>query len=293
MTTLVTGATGIIGHHVVDRLVRAGEPVRALTRRPEAAEFPAEVEVVRGDLEAPETLSPALAEAERLYLFPSPRTAERIVELAKSAGVRRIVVLSSGAVTGGFDTDFHFPVEQAVEASGLEWTHVRPGELAYNKVYLWAPMIRAERVVRYPNPDQIGVAPVHEADIADVAAAALLEDGHHGAAYTFTGPDQLTLRQQAAAIADALGEEIRFEDVSPDEARRILKGQGGWAAANADMLLGYEAYSEPQAGEAMPEFTEEQLAEMLKPNPTAIEQVTGKPARTFHQWAHDHTADFR
>jgi len=295
MTTLVTGATGIVGRNVVAQLVEAGEPVRALTRNPEAAKFPAEVEVAQGDLARPDTLAAALAGVERLYLFPVAQTAREVVDMAKKAGVRRIVVLSSGAVTGGFDTDFHLPVEQAVEASGLEWTHVRPGEFAYNKVHLWGPSIRAERVVRYPNPDQIGVAPVHEADIAAVAVAALLNDGHAGQAYTFTGPEQLTLRQQVEAIAAGLGEEVRFEEVTAEEARRILKKQGGWAAANADMLLGFEAYSEPEPGSEAPDFSfsEEELAEMLKPTPEAVEQVTGKPARTFTQWARDHADDFR
>lgn len=83
----------------------------------------------------------------------------------------RVVVLSFGAVTGGFDTTFHLPVEQAVETSGPEWTHVRPGEFAYNKIELWGPSNRAERVVRHPNPDAAGF-PVHERDVADVAVAA-------------------------------------------------------------------------------------------------------------------------
>jgi uncharacterized protein YbjT (DUF2867 family) len=67
------------------------------------------------------------------------------------------VALSSGAVTGGFDTDFHFPVERAVEDSRLKWTHVRPGEFMLNKLWLWGPSIRAESVVYNPFPTWRGV----------------------------------------------------------------------------------------------------------------------------------------
>src|SRR3990170_32540 len=100
MTILVTGATGHVGRQVVAQLVAAGAPVRALTRNPATAAFPAGVEVVRGDLLDPESLEPALTGVDRLYLFPEPRTATEVVAAAERAGVRRIVTLSSGAVTG-------------------------------------------------------------------------------------------------------------------------------------------------------------------------------------------------
>ena len=287
MTILVTGATGNVGRLVVERLVAAGEDVRALTRTPETAAFSAEVEVVRGDLVQPETLSAALAGVDRMYLFPVAATAREVVALAEKAGVRRIVVLSSGAVTGGYDTDFHLPVEQAVEASGLDWTHVRPGEFMLNKLWLWGPGIRAEGVVRDPNPD-LSWCPVHEGDIADVATVALLEDGHTGRAYTLTGPEMISHRDQVRTIAAALGREIRFEVVTPAEARRQYLEQGGFAAENADFLLGFEDYS---GTETDPESVAEFDTSALGPLTTA-EQVTGR-ARTFAEWARDHVADFR
>src|SRR3990170_9022 len=130
MKVLVTGATGHVGRHVVTQLAEAGHEVRAMTRNPATAVFPAGVEGVRGDLLAPESVP--VDGVARMYLFPGPRTAGEVVARAKTAGVTRIVTLSSGAVTGGFDTDFQLPVEQAVEASGVEWTHVRPGDFASN-----------------------------------------------------------------------------------------------------------------------------------------------------------------
>ena len=288
MTILVTGATGHVGREVVAQLVAAGAPVRALTRNPATATFPAGVEVVRGDLLEPESLEPALTGVDRLYLFPEPRTATEVVDAVKRAGVRRIVTLSSGAVTGGFDLDFQLPVEQAVEASGLEWTHLRPGEFMSNTLRLWGPMIRAERVVRYITPDAVSVA-VHEADIAAVGVVALLKDGHTGKAYDMTGPERITVRQQVAAISAALGEEIRFEEVSAQEAKEILTRQGGWAAENADFLLGLEDYT---PGAEMPQLTAEEWDQMLQPIPT-VEEVTGRPARTYAQWARENAESFR
>ena len=284
MTTLVTGASGTVGRSLVSQLVQAGEPVRAMTRDPAAARFPAGVQVVHGDLADPGTLAAALAGADRLHLFPYPATAREVVDLAGRAGVRRVTVLSSGSVTAGFDTDYQLPVEQAVEASGLEWTHLRPGEFAANRLALWGPSVRAERVVRWPFPDEVGV-PIHEADIAAVAVLALLEDGHAGRAYDMTGPATLSVREQVAAIAAAIGADVRLEQVSRPEALRLLQEQGGWAAANGPFLLGYEGFS---AGEEYPEIAADELA----PLPT-VEQVTGRPARSFARWALDHAGDFR
>ena len=286
MTTLVTGATGTVGRSLVEQLLQAGERVRALTRNPAAARFPAGVDVVRGDLADPATLTAALDGVGRLHLFPVPQTAREVVALAGRAGVGRITVLSSGSVTAGLDTDYQLPVEQAVEASGLEWTHLRPGEFAANRLALWGPSIRAERVVRWPFPDEAGM-PVHEADIAAVAVVALLRDGHAGRAYDLTGPQKLTVREQVAAIAAAIGTDIRLETVTREDALRLLERQGGWAAVNAPFLLGYEGFS---AGTEYPELSEEELARM-QPLPT-VEQVTCRPARTFARWARDRVQDF-
>jgi uncharacterized protein YbjT (DUF2867 family) len=240
--------------------------------------------VAHGDLLSPESIP--FEGVSRLYLFPEPRTAVEVVARAKAAGVTRIVTLSSGAVTGGYDTDFQLPVEQAVEASGLEWTHIRPGEFASNTLRLWGPMIRATRVVRYSTPDAPSLA-IHEDDIAAVAVAALLEDGHTGRWYDLTGPALITRREQVAAIGTALAERVRFEEVSTAEARDVLRAQGGWAAENADFLLGFVDYS-PDG----PSFDDVDWSSVLVPLPTVAE-VLGRPAKTYARWAIDNVAAFR
>nr|WP_017589135.1 NAD(P)H-binding protein [Nocardiopsis ganjiahuensis] len=283
----MTGSSGNVGRLVLRGLVGSGAEVRALSRRGRD-DLPEGVEGVVGDLGSPKTLGDALKGVDRVFLFPVPETAESVVERARAAGVSRIVTLSSGAVTNGFDTDFHLPVEQAVEASGTEWTHVRPGEFALNKLWLWGPSIRAERVVREPEPEAAWY-PVHERDIADVATEALLGEGHTGRAYTLNGPELVSRREQVAAIAEAIGEPVRVDVVEPRIAREHYLAQGGFAAENADFLLGFEDYS---GGEADPEELEGVDAVAPGPVPTS-EEVTGRPARTFREWACDHAADFR
>jgi len=127
MTILVTGATGNVGRLVVRGLAGRAE-VRAVSRKPATG-------TVYGDLDDPDSIP--FDGVERLYLFAYPPTAQEVVDRAVKAGVRRIVTLSSGAVTYGYDTSHHLPVEQAVEASGAEWTHLRPGIAAANKIDLW------------------------------------------------------------------------------------------------------------------------------------------------------------
>ena len=241
MRVLVTGATGHVGRIVVELLVAAGVQVRAMTRRPDAT-FPASVDTVVGDLLSPASLGPVLAGVDRMYLFPVAATAREVVAAAARAGVARVVVLSSAAVTGGVDTTFHLPVERAAEELSPEWTHVRPGEFMLNKLFLWGPSIRTEGVVYEPFPEAAWW-PVHERDVADVAVTALLRDGHHGKAYDLSGPELLTRRQQVDAIAAATGRDVRLEVVTPEQAREHYRRQGGFAAANADFLLGFTDYA--------------------------------------------------
>lgn len=113
-----------------------------------------------------------------------------------------------------------------------------------------------------------------------------LDEGHAGKAYTLDGPELVSHREQVQAIAAAIGEPVRFEAVEPRVVREYYLAQGGFAADNADFLLGFEDYSGAGSGE------QEEAAWAQEPVPTS-QEATGRPARTFAQWARDHADDFR
>lgn len=274
MRILVTGATGTVGRHVVDRLLTSEVRVRALTRRPESANLPSGVEVVGGDLDRPETVKPALPGVDRLYLLADGDT-EEILDLARGAGVRHVVVLSSA--TAAFDDDpngmHHRAAELVVEKSGLAWTHLRPGMFASNLLD-WSQAIRTEGVVRAPY-DAARQAPVHEADVAEVAVVALLGREQHGKIYTLSGPQSLTKSEQIAEIARGIGRPLRFEEVGPDQWREQVRNQ--MPDYVAEWFIAYWAATVDNPEPVLPD----------------VEEVLGRPARTLVEWAADHAADFR
>ncbi|MFE1176828.1 SDR family oxidoreductase [Streptomyces sp. NPDC058773] len=282
---VVTGATGNIGRGLVGRLLADGAAVRALTRDPVRAGLPAAAETVRADLTAADELAPLLTGADALFLnlaAGGDRAAAALAEAAVRAGVRRIVLNSSLAVTDTPADDahhiarLHAGLERVVRDSGLEWTFVRGGNYATNAL-AWAPAIRATGVVRDAHPGARGV-PVHEADLADVAATALLDRSgtHLGQAYVVTGPEELTVAQQVAEIGRATGRETRVEQITEEEAAEAMAGPHLPKEAALELVRMFGRSVDA------PAF----------PVADAVERVTGRPARTFAQWARDHAADF-
>ncbi|GAA5194377.1 NAD(P)H-binding protein [Rugosimonospora acidiphila] len=279
MVAVVFGARGGVGRHVVTGLLAAGVRVRATSRFPDPAGLPAGTPVVAADLERPETLPDALRGAETAFIYARPLGIEGFVAAAESAGVRHVVLLSSGAVVhpGSQDSPIarqHRAVEVALERSGLAWTFLRGGMFASNVGWWWRDSIRARVAVRLPYPDA-QTAPVHERDLAALAVAALTGPGHARRAYTVHGPESLTLRRQVEHLGDAIGREVRVEVVSPDEARASLGRIVPPAAVDATLGLW-------EAGTRAP-------AEVS----TVVEEITGRPGYDFAQWARDHAEDFR
>lgn len=278
MTILVTGARGVVGGAVLSGLLAAEETVRASSRNPEPGELPDGVEVVRADLTEPTSLPDALAGVRKVFLYAHPQAAGEFAMAAHKAGVEHVVLLSSSSVLfPGADSNpialRHIAVERALEEAGLDWTFVRPGYFATNSLR-WRS-IRTERVLRTAFPEAT-TSPVHERDIAAIAVRALLDDAHRGCAYPVLGAGPLTTREQVAAIAEALGEPVRLDEVDVDTYRRDLLTQ-------------------------LPEFMVERLVQTRGQVPQlpaelgtdAVPEVLGRPALTFAEWARDHAADFR
>ncbi|SEF10941.1 NAD(P)H-binding protein [Streptomyces sp. Ag109_O5-10] len=273
---VVTGATGNVGRALVARLVAGGQPVRALTRAPETAGLPDKAEVVRF---RPDDPAPLLAGATKLFLYVQGAGGRlpELLDAARAAGVRQVVLLSSGIIKEGADEThpihvMHATAERRIRDSGLPWTFLRPNAFATNALR-WAPQIRAGNTVHGVFAGML-TAPIHEDDIAAVAERALLDDGHEGAAHRLTGPAATTNADQIAAIGRAVGRELSFVEVPPEEAAPLFPG------TPPAMLQGLLKTFGATVG-VPPEIT------------GTVEEITGSPARTFGQWAADHAADFR
>lgn len=282
---LVTGATGRIGRLVVDELLRAGASVRALARQPEDAALPAGVDVVPGDFADPASLDPALAGVATVFLVwtAAPTTALAVIERIaaySSSRPRRVVYLSAPFRTPHpfFQQpnpmrDLHAEVERLLAATGLDVAVLRPGMFTSNALHWWAPQIRNGDVVRWPYA-AAETAPIDERDTAAVAARVLLDARHARGDYVLTGPESLSQAEQVHAIGDAIGRSLRYEELSPGQFRR--ETEATWPRGVADMLLdawqatlGHRAYVT-----------------------SAVHEILGSPARTFHQWAADNASAF-
>lgn len=276
MTILVSGATGTIGRHVVEELLRLGQPVRALTRDPATAELPAGVEVVQGDLAHADTLVAALdgVTAWHLITFDGARGAgggaalsngAALVTLAEQAGVRRITVLQNGAPGD---------VEAALGSGSIPVTVLQPVEFMANALE-WSDTVRTGDPIEEPFVERMS-AMVHEADIGAVAAHALAEDGHGGQTYVITGPEVLSLKDKIAVLAQAIGHQISLTELSQEEAVDRWQTQGFDEETIGFFLWIYG--SPPEVGTTVTD---------------TVTKVTGRPARSFASWARDHADAFR
>ncbi|MEU9993036.1 NAD(P)H-binding protein [Streptomyces sp. NPDC048045] len=277
---VVTGATGNVGRPLTQALAEAGEQVTAVSRH--AVAMPDGVRHVAADLAEPTSLTPAFDKAKALFLLlsgdlhaPEARPTD-IIGLAAASGVRRVVLLSSQGVATrplGPSRVAMRAVEEALRESGLDWAVLRPGGFASNAM-AWAESVRTQGTVAAPFGD-VGVPVVDPADIAEVAAACLLDDRHTGGVYELTGPEVITPRQQAEAIAAALGSPVRFHELTRDEARTTMT-------------------------QFVPvELADDTLDIISAPNPAElrispdVERVLGRAPRPFTGWVARNIAAFR
>ncbi|MDX3657537.1 NAD(P)H-binding protein [Streptomyces sp. ID05-26A] len=273
---VVTGATGNIGRPLTKALAEAGEQVVAVSRH--VAEVPDGVRHVQADLARPDSLP--LAGAKALFLLLSGdlhavgASPADLVERAAAQGVRRVVLLSSlGVRTRPFGTTRIElrGLEDVVRGSGLDWAVLRPGGFASNALW-WAEAVRAQRTVAAPFGDT-ALPIIDPADIAEVAAVALLSD--RNGVLELTGPEVITPRQQAETIAAALGEPVRFHELTRAEARAGLEQlMPGELADDTLDILGSP--------------TPDEVA--VSPD---VEKVLGRAPRTFADWTARHVESFR
>ena len=212
-TSLVVGGTGKTGRRVVERLRTLGLPARVGSRSGEPP----------FDWEDHTTWVPALRSVGSVYLtyYPDlavPGSVEAVRSFAKLAvenGVRRLVLLSGRGEPEAEHGEL--ALREVVEAkAGAEWTILRSTWFMQNfsEDYMLEHVLSGE--IRLPAGD-VPTPFLDADDIADVAVAALTEEGHAGQLYELTGPRSLTFAEAAAEISKATGREIRYEPVSLEE----------------------------------------------------------------------------
>jgi uncharacterized protein YbjT (DUF2867 family) len=266
---LVTGATGNVGGKVITALAQRGEDVRAVVRDPARAKTPAGVEVVQGDLDLPESLTPALAGARAVFLLGGWGDMPELLRRIERAGVEHVVLLTSRCVIGGKAdnaiTRMWLDSEAAVRDSGVPWTVLRPSGFHSNALR-WLPQLREGDVVRAPWPE-VAIASIDPADIAAAAAAVLTEPGHEGVAHSLSGPEPLTPGRQIETLAAVLGRPLRYEPLSDEGARARMAAD--MPAPYVDAFFRF--YSDG-------EFDDSAVVD-------AVDRITGRPPRGFEDWA--------
>ena len=275
---LITTPNGKVGSEVVKQLQARGEALRigAHTVSKARAAFPG-AEVVHFDFADESSVRAALQGVSKLYLA-SPTGIEaapvnRVIDLAKEAGVEHIVRLSAMGVEYG-DSPLR-QNELHLEASGLSWTLLRPSWFMQNFSTMSADGIR-QGTLAEPAADG-ATAFVDARDIAAVAVAALTEPGHHGKAYAITGPEALGRDQVAQKLTAAIGHPVHYQPLTPEQFEAGMRAMG---APEAVVELMSGLYGFVRAGQTG-EVTHD------------VQQVTGKAPISFDQFAREHADAWR
>ena len=281
MSILVTGATGNIGSRLVRRLTAAGHRVRAFTRSGDRARFDEGVEVVNGDFKDQESLQRAMQGVTRMFLLSAAADLEQhdanAIDAAKAAGLELVVKQSvtQAPSKASLIPQWHRAGEERLERSGLGYVFLRPASFTSNALG-WVGSVKSDGTIYNPFADT-ALPVVHPDDIADVAAVVITQPGHAGTAYDITGPEALTVDEQAAILSEVLGRPIKTVPVS-DEAMRDGMLKAGTPPTYVEARVG--------------------LVQMLRnlgriePS-SAVEDVTWKPPRSFRQWVEENVAAFR
>lgn len=276
--TLVMGARGSVGALVLDALLKRGVPVRASARSPKADQFPTGVEVFAADLTDEASLTAAFDGVAHVFLYANLEGVEGVIAAARTAGIERVVLMSSGSVlhpsaTGNAITEEHRRIEEAfAAATDLAVIPIRPLVLATNDLR-WARSIKAGGPLELYRPDA-ATAPVHERDIAAVAVAAITGVPTPAMSEMLTGPTRLSQREQVAAIASSVGKDVAIAELTRAEA--------------ADQL---RQFMPPVEAEAVLQFIDDSEAGN-SPATDTVATVLGRAATSFEDWVADHATDF-
>jgi uncharacterized protein YbjT (DUF2867 family) len=280
---LVFGATGNVGSRVAQRLINSGARPSVFVRSAKRAKalFDDQVDIHVGDLDNPgSSLAKALADVDGIFLVtdgPDLEEHDRVVSFAaRRAGVSHVVKLSTLDVRTGIGTGpWHARGEDAIRESGVAFTFIRSAGFMSNALS-WTQSIRGEGMVR--SSTGVGkIAFIHPDDIAAVATVSLMTRDYDGQAPVITGPEALSYGEMAAAIGRAIGNPVRFEEVTDAQAyARTAEwaGEGAYADALVDI---WRAVRESR----LDTVTDD------------VKQITGREPISFNQWAAENASSFQ
>src|SRR5215211_6096259 len=285
----VTGATGGLGGRVARRLAERGVGQRLVVRDPGRAPELAGAEVAAASYDDPGSLRRAFEGTRTLLMVSASEDPDRlrlhanVVDAAADAGVEGVVYTSFFGAAPDCSFTFgrdHWHTEELIKGGGLRFTMLR------NNLYLdFLPlMVGADGVIRGPAGDG-RVAAVARDDIADVAAAVLLEGGdrHDGRSYDLTGPEALTMAEAAQRLSELAGRTVTYHPETLEEAYASRASYGapdwevdGWVTTYVAIANGeLEGISDDIATVAgHPPMS---LADFLRANPDSYRRLAADP----------------
>jgi len=283
MIYLITGSTGNIGSLVTESLIARGIRPRVFVRDPEKARsrYGNHAEIHAGDLSDARSFSLAMVGADVLFLVNSGPDLAQLDALAAdaavAAGVKLLVKLSSyDAREQNVGTGvWHAAGEAAILQRSIPFTFVQPSGFMSNALY-WAKSIKSEGVVRSAT-GQGRIPFIHPKDIADVAVEALIRREYAGQSLPITGPEALSYAEMGGIIGSVIGEEIRFVDMSEEEARAQQIDWKTPPALTEARLSIFRAIREGRLSEVT----------------GAVNAVLGRKPIPFAHWARENAASFR
>jgi uncharacterized protein YbjT (DUF2867 family) len=257
-------------------LLELGAEARGLVRPGSEGDLPDGVQPAPGDLNDPDSVRAQLDGVTAVFLLSGYDGIERSLASMREAGVERVVLLSSSAApTGDLDNAvarYHNLSERAVSESGLPWTFLRPNSFMSN-AFRWLPQLKEGDVIRGPFGD-VPISTIDPDDLGAVAARALTTSEHEGQTYRLSGPEALRPGEQVAILAKYAGRDLRFEAQTNEEARAEMEDQ--MPKEYVDAFFNF--------------FVDGAIDETTV-HPT-VEQVTGRPPRSFEEWAEAHADAF-
>jgi len=280
---LVTGANGTIGSHLVGSVVNQGGSVRVLVRDTGKAQaiFGDRVDIVRGDLTDPSSVTVALKGVDSVFLnSPSLEgfvgMQRSVIDAAVAEGVGHLVRISVAGAAPDSTTSYgrgHFALDEYLKSSPLRRTILQPSAFMQNLLASAGPI---KSGALYASAGDAAVSMVDARDIADVAATVLTGEGYAGQTLLLTGGQAVTYAEIAAVLTTELGHDVRYVDVPPEVTRDNLLGFGLPAGQVDDIVALFAIF---RAG----------LASGVSP---VVQEVLGRAPLSLGTFVHDYRSAF-